>query len=454
MQIVRVKTRNVKGISFVEVTPHSGMTVIGGSNGAGKSSFLDSIAYALGGASLCPKQPIREGQTEGLVEVELNGDQNLMIQPCVITRRFWFDKNGEIATNLMIKTKQGFTAPSPQTIVDAVVGKLGFDPERFLRMDAKQQAAVLRSIVGLDFTKIDDERKKLYTERTQVNKDGVAKKAVFESMNGFPEAPAEEVSVASLMDELKKREDHNAKNVATRKEHDILLRKLDGMNSDLSDAQGDVADMERKLAEAKTRLAVCEKWISDYRNVVTGSEAALKLLVDQNAAEVREKIGGSQEVNRQVRSNAERAKAEKELQRLRDNSAELTKKLKAIDDDKEKQLSSAKWPVPGLGFTDDGMTFQGLPFEQVSAKEKRQVAFGINCAGSPALRFAFIQDGSLLDDEALKEFAEIAADHKMQLFVERVGEGDEMNIVIENGSIKRADEGFLPKESSSEDHLE
>ena len=49
MRIVELKTENVKRIQAVEITPQGNVVVIGGKNGAGKSSVLDSIEYALHG---------------------------------------------------------------------------------------------------------------------------------------------------------------------------------------------------------------------------------------------------------------------------------------------------------------------------------------------------------------------------------------------------------------------
>ena len=58
---------------------------------------------------------------------------------------------------------------------------------------------------------------------------------------------------------------------------------------------------------------------------------------------------------------------------------------------------------------------------------------------NPTLKFAMIKDGSLLDDESLGDFARIATERGFQLFVERVGEGQECTVVISDGEVKDGD---------------
>ncbi len=57
MRILRLQSENIKRLSAVDITPDGSTVIIGGRNAQGKSSVLDSIAYALGGAKLLPAKP-------------------------------------------------------------------------------------------------------------------------------------------------------------------------------------------------------------------------------------------------------------------------------------------------------------------------------------------------------------------------------------------------------------
>ncbi len=79
-----------KRIKAVKIEPSaSGLTVIGGNNNQGKTSVLDSIAWALGGNKYKPSQAEREGSmvpptlkvtlSNGLI-VERKGKKQLVLK--------------------------------------------------------------------------------------------------------------------------------------------------------------------------------------------------------------------------------------------------------------------------------------------------------------------------------------------------------------------------------------
>ena len=53
VKITSLEVENVKRVKAVQLAPsENGLTIIGGNNGQGKTSVLDSIAWALGGDRL------------------------------------------------------------------------------------------------------------------------------------------------------------------------------------------------------------------------------------------------------------------------------------------------------------------------------------------------------------------------------------------------------------------
>ena len=53
IKITNLELENIKRIKAVQLAPsESGLTVIGGNNGQGKTSVLDAIAWALGGGPI------------------------------------------------------------------------------------------------------------------------------------------------------------------------------------------------------------------------------------------------------------------------------------------------------------------------------------------------------------------------------------------------------------------
>lgn len=440
MQILNVKAKNFKGLKLVEVEPEKTTTVVGGKNRAGKSSLLDAIGATLGGTKLSPKKPIRDGESLAKCEVKLQGDEAHLLPPCTVTRTWCRKKDDRIVSELEITTDDGYRAPTPQTILNDIVGPLGFDPERFLRMKPTEQAAILRELVGLDFTDLDAQRQKAYDERTAANRDGKTLKACFDAAPQHEDAPEEEVSVSALMTELQRRQAVNQRNQEVRRELTERRQALHARDEQIVSAELGVAALEDRLGQAKDRVEELRKKKVATTGEINVKAAEVNGLQDSDEAEVQQQISDSETVNQKVRENAARVNLEAALQAERDKSTALTDRIVAIDMDKQEMREAAKWPVDGLGYDEDGVSLLGRPFDQASATEQREAAFGIVAALNPTLKFAMIKDGSLLDDESLADFARIAVEKGFQLFVERVGEGKECTIVISDGEVKEGAE--------------
>ena len=81
------------------------------------------------------------------------------------------------------------------------------------------------------------------------------------------------------------------------------------------------------------------------------------------------------------------------------------------------------------------MEFRSIPFSQASEAEKIKASMAIGLALNPQLRVLLIRDGSLLDSDSLKTIGEMAANADAQIWIERVGDGDEVSVVIEDGAV-------------------
>lgn len=441
VNLVKVEVRNIQGIQYAKVEPKvAGATIIGGKNSAGKSSLLNSIAWTLGGDKLCPEHPIREGQDKAVCKVELSEDKERMFPPCTVIRTWKKNTKGEEVSSLQIKTLEGFTAPAPQTILDNIIGTLGFEPERFLRSNPKEQAKILRELVGLDFTGLDQEYKDLYEERTGINKRIEQLKARYEAMAFHPDAPEEPVSVAELMAELKVRE------AASKANRDVITAAEKANNSvanltqKQSDAVAAVIDAERVLEEARSHLTQMQTDLAVAVEAAEQARVAVVGLVDPNEQEIQDKITASDETNRKQRENAAKAAIRADHTTAVQEADAATKRLDEIKEEKRVTTEAAKWPISGLGFDENGVLFNGRELSQASTTEQMKTAIAIRVALSPSLQFAILRDGSLLDEEQLAVVADFAAQMGTQLFIERVGRGGECDLVISDGRVDGQEE--------------
>lgn len=424
MRIVQLKVENIKKLKALSIHPRGAMTVIGGRNGQGKSSTLDAIAMALGGKDEFCAQPVRHGAKNGFVVLELDE---------MTIRRTVTPEGGGTLT---ITNKENAKFASPQAMLDKLVGKLSFDPLAFLRLTPKAQAEALRALVGLDFVELDKRRAILFDSRTMVNRDLKTMQNRLEAMPPHPNAPIEEVSAVDLTKELEAR-------LAINAEHERVREVLERMRNERAKDGHVLQCLRKEITALESRLASLK---AQEKDMLTQENAAgvamdakvaeVKSQVWANTDEIRQQIAAAEETNRHVRSNADRLKVRADVMGLDRRATDLTNQLEAIDREKQVALESAKFPVGNLSFTDTGITYLGLPFEQASSAEQLRVSVAIGLAMNPSLKVLLIRDGSLLDDESLFDIGQMAEKAGAQVWIERVGEGDEVSVVIEDGAVK------------------
>lgn len=459
MKIIKFEATNVKRLRAVEIRPDSSTVVIGGKNGAGKSSVIDGIAYTIGGKKLCPKVPIRRGEDEADTALDL-GD--------IRVSRHWV-KDGR--TDLTVTSPDGAKYPSPQRILDELLGPtpLSFDPIEFSRMAPAKQAEILRELVGLDFAELDTRRQAAYDSQTVVNRDLKAAKAQLDGMTHHEDAPAEPVSVANLMRDLEGRRAANRANEDRRR--DIAYRRTELQREAKAAKDAEVSAIEvatdlrlaqqKRVAELRAELADAERELTAVHETADANIAAAKeamertatalavgsaklgaeaeQLVDQPTDDLVAEIAGAEDVNRKVRESATREAQANKVTMLQEESDEWTAKIEACDAERLATTEAATFPIEGLGVTDDGVTLDGLPLEQAGSAERIRVGVAMALALTPKLPIVLVRDGSLLDEDSLQFVQTMVSKVKDgQLWIERVGTGG-ATVVIEDGTIAGAD---------------
>lgn len=421
MHIIELNAENVKRLRAVTIRPDGNVQIIAGKNGAGKTSVLDSIWYALAGASAQrgTVRPIRDGEDRAHVRLEI-GDPG---RTFIITRTWTSNGPGSV----IIESPDGARYPSPQAMLDKLVGTLSFDPLAFATLDPKAQVAQLVELADLPFdpAELDRDRSIAYADRTALGRDRDRVRARLGILGAPPEdTPEQPVSAAELLAELEQaREAHKAV-----KRLDVAAVAAEKRFAELGDL---VTTFEQQLATARAQHeeARAEAIAAQHAAAAAQSDP----LPDLDA--IRTRIQHVDLINDQVRIRQARDEVAAELAQLDTGYQSLTDEINALDETKRAGLAGARFPVDGLSFDNIGVTYQGIPFRQCSTAEQLRVSLAIAMALNPRLRVIRITDGSLLDSSNMALIEEMARDRDFQVWIERVDETGSVGVVIEDGAV-------------------
>lgn len=432
MHIVKLFAENIKRIKVAEVTPTGELVVVGGKNDAGKSSLLDAIEMAMGGEIATPTKPVRLSAKAGKIVLDL-GD--------IVVTRTYTEGGGR---KLVVANKDGARFPSPQAMLDRLYGSLSFDPLAFERLERKAQAEVLRKLVGLDLSILDGKRADLYDERTLANRDVKALEVKVAELVKYDDAPDEEVSLDAIAAEMRVAEDYRRKAEEEERKVEKIERQLDIYTIEARAVTMTIKGLEQQLADERAKLAELEAGREtatlDLAAQTVTAEAARAVVPDPEP--IRARLSEVEATNRKVRTNRQHAQAVQALEDARAVSKGLSDQIDEIDAERAAKLAAAAFPVPGLGIDADGVTLNGLPFEQASTSDRIRVSVAIGLAANPTLKVLLVRDGSLLGQEKLELLAQMAREAGAQVWLEMMQEAPDgrTTVFIEDGSVATPDQ--------------
>lgn len=410
MKINKLEIENVKRVKAVKFEPTAnGITVIGGDNGQGKTSVLDSIAWALGGNKFRPSQPVREGSVipPNLHIVMSNG--------LVVERK---GKNSDLKVIDPDGNKAG------QQLLDSFVEELALNLPKFMQQSNKEKANTLLQIIGVgeQLVALEKEEQDAYNRRHAIGQIADQKEKFAKEQEYYPDAPKELVSASDL---IKQQQEILARNGENQKKRENLasIQKLH------EEAVNRVEMLKRELSNAENQLA---KVIGD---LATASKSA-KNLIDESTEELEKSITEVDEINRKVRANLDKDKAEEDARGYREEYDALTTEITEIRKRKAALLDNADLPLEGLSVEDGDLIYNGFRWDNMSGSEQLKVATAIVRKLNPNCGFVLIDKLEQMDVTTLNAFGEWLESEGLQAIATRVSTGDECSIIIEDGYVK------------------
>ena len=409
VKINKLEIENVKRVKAVTIEPTSnGLTILGGNNNQGKTSVLDAIAWALGGNKYKPSKPARDGSMNPpTLRLELSNG-------LIVERK---GKNSDLKVTDPSGQKAG------QQLLDSFVEELALNLPKFIESSAKDKANTLLQIIGVGekLWELDRKEERLYNERRTIGQIADQKKKYAAEQPQYPEAPNELVSIADLIHEQQEILARNGENAKKRQNRENIVNSLH-----LSEAR--LKQLKEQLAQEE---ATHESLMSDY----IAANKSIEDLVDESTDEIESSIANIEEINRKVRANLDKEKAEEDAKQYGSQYDKLTKEIQEVRDERTSLLDSADLPLPGLSVEDGELVFEGQKWDNMSGSQQLRVATAIVRKLKPECGFVLLDKLEQMDIPTLIEFGKWLESEGLQAIATRVSSGEECQIIIEDGYV-------------------
>lgn len=402
MKINKLEIENVKRVKAVKIEPTAnGLTIIGGKNNQGKTSVLDAIAWALGGDRYRPSQAQREGSVipPNLHIVMNNG--------LIVERR---GKNSDLKVTDPNGKKAG------QQLLNEFVEQLALDLPKFMEATSREKAQTLLQIIGVGPRLADLERqeKELYNERTYIGRTADQKEKYAKEQPYYPDVPSVPVSASELIRQQQEILAQNGENQRKRERRHQLEQEYQSVTEQIQALLAKQGQLEADLKIARET-----------------SEG----LTDRSTAELEENISNIEEINRKVRANLDKDKAEEDAKGYREQYKRLTAQIEEIRSQKTDLLKEADLPLPGLGVEDGELVYNGQKWDNMSGSEQLKVSTAIVRRLNPECGFVLLDKLEQMDLDTLHEFGQWLEQEGLQAIATRVSTGGECSLIIEDGYV-------------------
>jgi DNA repair exonuclease SbcCD ATPase subunit len=407
IKINKLEIENVKRVKAVKIEPSaSGLTVIGGKNRQGKTSVLDSIAWALGGEKYRPSDAQRDGSVipPSLHIVMSNG--------LVVERK---GKNSDLKVIDPNGQKGG------QQLLNEFVEQLAIDLPKFMQATAKEKANTLLQIIGVgnQLAALERQEQEIFNRRHAIGQVADQKKKYAKEQPYYPDVAKEPISVSDLIKE----------------QQDILARNGENQRKrqNLQFLQGEADRIQRQINDLleKQRLILADLEVAQ--------KSALDLH-DESTEELEKSIANIEEINIKIRANLDKDKAEEDAKDYENQYNSLTAELNKVRQAKVDLLNDADLPLEGLSVVDGELTYQGKKWDGMSGADQLKISTAIVRKLNPKCGFVLLDKLEQMDLDTLQEFGQWLEQEGLQAIATRVSTGDECSIIIEDGYVKGEEE--------------
>lgn len=473
MKTTKIKIRNLFGITETELDGRS--VELTGTNGVGKTSVIDALRYALTNKS-DRNIIVKQGEKEG--EILIETDTGLSIDR---------KKRTEQADYKSVK-ENGKEVMAPENFLRQLFTPLQLDPVAFTLMDEKSKNRAILDLIEFDWdlnyinekfgeipswvnyeqnilevlSDMQSENGQWFKERQNVNRDMRNKQAFIEDI--AKDIPAnyqaekwETYDIGAAYKKLEQMKEHNSRIERAklfRSNYDSKLRKLEAdkmieisaaEKAIVTERETLIADIERMKAQIKAsedKLAGLSGTLEDKKELAEShyNEAKTKLDADMSIAddyinkepydctELQAEVNTAEDMKRHLNEYSRMKTMQAELEELKAQSDEYTRKIELARTLPGVILETAKIPIEGFTVQNGIPLINGLPVANLSEGEQLSLCVDVAISKPNGLQVILIDGTEKLSSENREKLYSKCHEKGIQFIATRTTDAAEMEV--------------------------
>lgn len=474
MNITKIKIKNLFGISEYEADGSS--VELAGKNGAGKTSVIDAIRYALTNKS-DRKYIVRRGETEG--EILIETDNGLRINRKARTTQ---------ADYKSVK-KDGREVGSPESFLRDIFTPLQLNPVEFISLPEKQQNAIILDMIEYpwDMQKIKEwfgeipswvnydqnilavlndiqsENGEYFQNRQDINREMRNKRAFIEEIAsaipaGYEVEKWEKASAGPVYQKIERIRKENeeiqkAKSLLELRDNKVrkfeadreiaktsIAREIGARRTQIENEITRMEDQIRNLKAEKESLAekMADKTAvieEQYKAAVAKYDAEVEAYAEyrdkepQSTKELEEEAALIENMKAHVNEYRRMQGLQSDVEILKEESELLTERIEKARSLPGEILETAKIPIAGLTIKDGVPLINGLPVSNLSDGEKLDLCIDVAIQKPNGLQIILIDGVEKLSTPVREALYKKCKDKGLQFIATRTTDDEDLTVI-------------------------
>lgn len=474
MKITKIKIKNLYGITEYEGNGKS--IELDGTNGAGKSSVIDAIRYALTNKS-DRKYIVRNGETEG--EILIETDNGLRINRKARTNQVDYKS---------VK-KDGREVGSPESFLKDIFSPLQLSPVEFMEKSEKEQNAIILDMIQYDWdlqtirgwfgeipdwvsydqnilqvlNDIQSEKGAYYQNRQDVNRDIRNKRSFIEDIAdsipaGYEAEKWENMNLSELYMEIEKIRKENEE---IQKAKQVIESRDNKVRKYEADREIALAALDRELSAEKERLVKENEQLQaqlkanqeklngmaerkqdkteiinkTYESEVAKYDAMVDEYKEISDKEIRdystlqEEAEHAEEMKSHLKEYERMISLQADVENLQQESESLTNKIEKARTLPGEILETATIPISGLTVKNGIPLINGLPISNLSDGEKLDLCIDVAIQKPNGLQIILIDGVEKLSTKMRNELYQKCKDRGLQFIATRTTDDEDLTVI-------------------------